>query len=178
MSGTSSSYFWQNRAPETAMSTMPSSSERNTTSRCSVDVELYRCTIACLAPAIASYVRSIRCSRAWVSTWMTTSSGMRFSSMSIRTKSKSVCDADGKPTSISLKPICTSSSNISSLRAGFIGSISAWLPSRRSTAHQRGAWVTRLSGHRRSGRSTRICSWNGRYLCTGIDDGCCALVSR
>ncbi|CAM5780656.1 hypothetical protein CPER28S_00642 [Cellulomonas persica] len=158
------------------MSTMPSSSERKTTSRCSVEVELYRCTIACLAPAIASYVRSIRCSRDCVSTWITTSSGIRPSSMSIRTKSKSVCDAAGKPTSISLKPMSTSSSNISSLRAGFIGSIRAWLPSRRSTAHQRGAFVMRASGHRRSGRSTLMISWNGRYLWIGMPDGCCGLV--
>ena len=54
------------------------------------------------APAIDSKVRSIRCSRDWVRTWMTTSSGIRSSSISIRTKSKSVCEADGKPTSISL----------------------------------------------------------------------------
>src|SRR5690625_7095543 len=75
-----------------------------------------------------------------------------------RTKSKSVCDAEGKPTSISLKPILTSSSNISSLRSTSIGSIRAWLPSRRSTAHQRGACVIRLVGHVRSGSSTLICS--------------------
>ena len=58
--------------------------------------------MACLAPRIDSKVRSIRASRAWVSTWMTTSSGIRSSSMSWRTKSKSVWLADGKPTSISL----------------------------------------------------------------------------
>ena len=58
--------------------------------------------MACFAPRIDSNVRSISCSRDWVRTWMTTSSGIRSSSMSIRTKSKSVCDADGKPTSISL----------------------------------------------------------------------------
>ena len=56
----------------------------------------------------------------------------------------------------------TSRSNIRLLRSGFIGSIRAWLPSRRSTAHQRGAWVMRLSGQVRSGRSTAICSWYGR----------------
>ncbi len=37
------------------------------------------------------------------------------------------------------------------LRSGLIGSMSAWLPSRRSTAHQRGAFVMRASGHVRSG---------------------------
>ena len=41
-------------------------------------------------------------SRAWVSTWMVTSSGIRSSSMRLRTKSKSVWLADGNPTSISL----------------------------------------------------------------------------
>ena len=58
--------------------------------------------MACVAPCSDSYVRSISSSRAWVSTWMTTSSGIRSSSMSMRTKSKSVCEAEGKPTSISL----------------------------------------------------------------------------
>ena len=43
-------------------------------------------------------------------TWMVTSSGMRFSSMSRRRKSYSVCEALGKPTSISLKPSLTSRS--------------------------------------------------------------------
>src|ERR1700692_1700656 len=70
-----------------------------------------------------------------------------------RTKSKSVCDAEGKPTSISLKPIATSVSNIRSLRSCPMGLIRAWLPSRRSTAHQIGAWVIVPLGHRRSARS-------------------------
>ena len=51
------------------------------------------------------------------------------------------------------------------LRAGSIGSISAWLPSRRSTEHQRGAFVSFLSGHVRSGSSRGT---NGRYLSKGI----------
>ncbi len=54
VSGISSSYFLQNRAPETAMSTTWSSSARNTTRRCSTEVELYRCTMARRAPAMAS----------------------------------------------------------------------------------------------------------------------------
>ena len=57
------------------------------------------------------------------------------------------------------------------LRSGLIGSMSAWLPSRRSTAHQRGAFVMRASGHVRSGRWTAICSWYGRYLWTGMPEG-------
>ena len=63
-------------------------------------------------------------SRHWVSTWMVTSSGMRSSSTSWRTKSKSVWLADGNPTSISLKPMATSVSNMRRLRTGSIGSIS------------------------------------------------------
>src|SRR5688572_20586363 len=66
----------------------------------------------------------------------------------------------------------TSMSNMMRLRSGLIGSMSAWLPSRRSTAHQRGAVVMRFDGQVRSGRSTANCSWYGRYRCTGIGDGC------
>ena len=94
-----------------------------------------RCTGArwrAARPAATSKVRSIRWSRACVSTWIVTSSGMRSSSISLRTKSNSICEAEGKPTSISLKPIATSISNMRILRAMSIGSISAWLPSRRS----------------------------------------------
>ncbi|SLA18983.1 Uncharacterised protein [Mycobacteroides abscessus subsp. abscessus] len=50
----------------------------------------------------------------------------------------------------------TSSSNMRRLRAGLIGSIRAWLPSRRSTAHHIGAAVITLSGQVRSG--IEICS--------------------
>ena len=49
------------------------------------------------------------------------SAGMRSSSTSRRTKSKSAFDAAGKPTSISLTPSRTSRSNIRCLRAGSIG---------------------------------------------------------
>ena len=38
-------------------------------------------------------------------------------------------------------------------RSGDIGSISAWLPSRRSVESQRGAWVIWFVGQVRSGRS-------------------------
>ena len=57
------------------------------------------------------------------------------------------------------------------LRSGLIGSMRAWLPSRRSTAHQRGASVMRFVGQVRSGRSTANCSWYGRYLWIGMADG-------
>ena len=40
------------------------------------------------------------------------------------------------------------------LRSGLIGSMSAWLPSRRSTAHHSGARSMALPGHVRSLRST------------------------
>src|SRR5690625_3640525 len=103
---------------------------------------------------------------------MVTSSGMRSSSMRARTKSWSVREAAGKPTSISLYPIATSISNIRSLRSEFMGSISAWLPSRRSTAHQRGARVIRREGQRRSGSSTSICCSKGGYLWVGMPEGC------
>ena len=48
------------------------------------------------------------------------------------------------------------------LRSGLIGSMSAWLPSRRSTAHHWGALVIFLVGQVRSGSSTRICWSKGR----------------
>src|SRR5690606_13756564 len=66
-------------------------------------------------------------------------------------------DADGKPISISLKPIATSLSNSSSFCSTDIGATSAWLPSRRSTLHQSGADSITRSGHVLS-RST-----SGRY---------------
>ncbi len=114
-------------------------------------------------------MRSIRSWRHWVSTWIVTSSGIRSSSISWRTKSKSGWLADGKPTSISLKPMATSASNMRRLRSGSIGSIRAWLPSRRSTEHHRGALVSLLSGHVRSGSSSGT---NGWYLSNGIVFGC------
>src|SRR5207302_8034078 len=59
----------------------------------------------------------------------------------------------------------TSVSNILSLRAGSIGSMSAWLPSRRSTLHQRGALVIRADGQVRSSRGA---GRNGWYFSSGI----------
>ena len=54
------------------------------------------------------------------------------------------------------------------LRAGDIGSISAWLPSRRSTAHHSGARLIRRSGQVRSGSETgSTSSWCGRYRWNG-----------
>lgn len=106
---------------------------------------------------------------------MVTSSGMRSPSMISRRKSKSVCDADGNPTSISLKPMSTNVVNIFILRTGSIGSISAWLPSRRSTEHQIGARSSTLFGQLRSRRPPLAdppCSGergrNGRYFSKGI----------
>src|SRR6201996_6596958 len=65
----------------------------------------------------------------------------------------------------------TSRSNMRRLRAGLIGSIRAWLPSRRSTAHHCGARSMTLSGQvRAGGRIASPSSANGRYRTTGIDD--------
>nr|VTO95999.1 hypothetical protein BIN_B_01282 [Mycobacterium riyadhense] len=60
------------------------------------------------------------------------------------------------------------------LRAGLIGSISAWLPSRRSTAHHRGARSITRSGQVRLGtRMGSTSSANGRYRLTGIAEPRC-----
>src|SRR5882762_3163259 len=119
------------------------------------------------APRSPSYVRSISSGRHWVRTWMVTSSGIRSSSIRWRRKSKSGRLALGKPTSISLKPMATTASNRRSLRAGSIGSMRAWLPSRRSTEHHRGALVIWRFGHSRSGRC-RGSGKNGLYFSNGI----------
>jgi hypothetical protein len=58
-----------------------------------------------LAPSSASKVRVISSGRHCTSTCSDTSSGTLPSSTHQRAKSKSVCEADGKPISISLKPI-------------------------------------------------------------------------
>ena len=60
---------------------------------------------------------------------------------------KSVSDAAGNPTSISLKPISTSALNILCFLPESIGSTRAWFPSRRSTLHQIGALVIVWLGH-------------------------------
>ncbi len=54
------------------------------------------------------------------------------------------------------------------LRGVFIGSISAWLPSRRSVDSHRGALVMTRDGHCRSGSAT---GGNGRYRWHGIPEG-------
>src|SRR5690348_13547213 len=120
--------------------------------------------ITLLAPTSDSNVRSIKSSRACTSTWSHTSSGARCSSISLRLKANSVFEADGNPTSISLKPHFNSVWKSSSFWLTFIGTASAWLPSRRSTLHQMGAWASTRSGHCRSGNSTGV---NGRYFGDG-----------
>ncbi|MCY1405242.1 hypothetical protein D9M71_204790 [compost metagenome] len=116
------------------------------------------------APRTASKVRVIRSSRAWVSTWMVTSSGIRLFSIRSRTKSKSVCEADGKATSISFRPTFTRVSKKRSFFAGSIGSISDWLPSRRSELHQIGTSVMVFDGQVRSGR---LIAGKARYFWDG-----------
>ena len=109
-------------------------------------------------------MRCIRSSRACTSTCTATSSGIRLRSISSRQKSKSVCEAEGNPTSISLNPQATSRSNKRSLRAVSIGSTSAWFPSRRSTLHHAGALSIVFEG--------QLLSWSrksatGRYFVLG-----------
>src|SRR5690606_29833707 len=68
-------------------------------------------------------------------------------------------------TSISLKPILTSCSNMRILRSMSMGSINAWLPSRRSTLHHTGGLESTASGHVRSVKRTGT---KGRYLLAGF----------
>ena len=117
------------------------------------------------APSSASTVRSMSSARAWHSTCTVTCSGTMPRSMIWRMKSKSGCEAAGNPTSISTKPTSSSNSYMRSFSSTFIGSISAWLPSRRSTLHQRGAAARARFGHCRSGNETGV---NGRYLAKGM----------
>src|SRR6478736_4759056 len=72
----------------------------------------------------------------------------------------------------------TNRSNMRRLRAGLIGSIKAWLPSRRSTAHHIGARSMTLSGQLRSNGTGTVpvaglppgtSSAKLRYRLTGID---------
>jgi len=161
VSGARSAQRFTSFAPFTAMALMPALSSLKTFSRCTTEVELYTCRIAFFTPLRDSKVRWISSGRACVSTCTVTSSGMRLSTTRLRTKSKSGCEAAGKPISISLKPTSTSRSNITFFCITDMGSISAWLPSRRSTLHQRGALVMTLSGQVRSGIAM---GRTGRYL--------------
>ena len=122
------------------------------------------------APRRHSYVRSISSGRHCVSTWIVTSSGIRSSSMSWRMKSKSgwrrrrEADLDLLEAHVEQDV-----PNMRRLRSGSIGSMSAWLPSRRSTQHHSGRLVD-ASGRARCGPCS--CSGrNGRYLPYGIGLG-------
>ena len=150
-----------NCAPSIAICLIASLLLLKVTRRWRGEVELYKCTIALGTPSRLSKVRRIKCSRAWTSTCKVTSAGMRFSSTSRRMKLNSVSLADGKPTSISLKPVATSNSKNSTFSSTFMGMASAWLPSRRSTLAQMGARSIIWSGHVRLGKW--ICG-KGRYL--------------
>src|SRR6185369_1618307 len=121
-------------------------------------------TIARRAPFNDSIVRRISSSRACVITMSVTSSGTSFCSLRSRTVWKSVSDADGKPTSISLSPTATSVLKRRFLVSRLIGSNSAWLPSRRSVLHHTGTVVSWRLGHWRSGKSM---AGNGRYFWEG-----------
>ena len=63
--------------------------------------------------------------------------------------------------------MATTASNMRRLRSGSIGSMRAWLPSRRSTLHHSGAFVIWRFGHFRSGRC-RGSGRNGWYFSNGI----------
>src|SRR5699024_377085 len=106
--------------------------------------------MAFFAPAKDSTVRSLSSGPDWVRPMIVTSSGIWSFSISKRTKSKAVCDAEGKPTSISLKPVRMKRSKKRSFCSGFMGSMSAWLPSRKSVLIQMGALVMVLEGQVRS----------------------------
>ena len=74
--------------------------------------------------------------------------------MSLRTKLKSVSEAEGKATSISLKPMAHSVWNMRSFFSPFMGSKSDWLPSRRSVLIHTGGWLMTWSGQVRSFKPT------------------------
>ena len=88
--------------PAVASSFVAALSLRKTTSRNIGDVALYMWMVARGTPTTLWIVRSMRSVRAWVRTEIVTSSGTAPPSTIERTKSKSVWDAAGKPTSISL----------------------------------------------------------------------------
>ena len=105
------------------------------------------------APRRDSMVRRMSSSRACVMTMSVTSSGTSFCSMRSRTVWKSVSEADGNPTSISLRPTAHRVLNSRFLVSRLMGSNSAWLPSRRSVLHHTGTCVSWRVGHCRLGRS-------------------------
>jgi len=92
---------------------------------------------------------------------MVVSSGMWLPSIRVRTKSKSVCEAAGNEASISFTPTATRVFQKRSFFTASIGSISDWLPSRRSELHQIGAVVMVFDGQVRSGISM---VGNARYF--------------
>ena len=138
----SSASFFRRAAPSTAIFRISSLDFLKTCSLWLTDVELYTWMIARGAPFTASKVFLIMCSLAWVRTWMVTSSGIRFCSMRARRNSYSVSEAAGKPTSISLNPILTNNLKNAIFCSRLMGITNAWLPSRRSTLHQIGAFST------------------------------------
>jgi len=136
----------------------------NTTRRHTGAVAQYTCTMARRAPRRLSTVRRISSSRACVNAMMVTSSGISFCSMRSRNVWKSVSEADGNPTSISLIPTAHSVLNNRFLVSRLMGSNSAWLPSRRSVLHHTGTLSSLREGHWRLGRST---AGYGRYFFEG-----------
>jgi hypothetical protein len=82
------------------------------------------------------------------------------------TKSKSVCDGGGKADlDLLVAELHQQHRTCVILRSASIGSISDWLPSRRSTEHQTGGAVIVRSGQVRSFRPT---IGKGRYFAAGF----------
>jgi hypothetical protein len=156
-------------APRTAMAMISSFDFPNTTRRWAGEVLLYKWITQRREPTSEVTVRSIKSSRACTSTCTVTSFGTWFSSMRRRLNANSVFDAAGKPISISLNPQLVSAWNILSFCSTFIGSCRAWLPSRKSTEHQIGAWVSTRPGHCRSAMGT---GGKGRYFDEGLENMC------
>ena len=121
------------------------------------------------APTSDSKVRSISSSRHCTSTWIVDVVGdqllvddqaleVEVGLRGRREADLDLLEADRRPAS-GTAPACAPES---------MGSIRAWLPSRRSTLAQRGARVNWRSGQVRSGRTRGTCE---RYLSNGMGDG-------
>ncbi|KAH3670585.1 hypothetical protein OGAPHI_001100 [Ogataea philodendri] len=117
----------------------------NTTLRKQSEVAKYRWIVARLAPVRDSIVRLISSGRHGERTWIDTSSGAV--STQNRVKSKSICEAEGNATSISLNPISTSFLKYTFFSSTDMGSGRDWFPSLRSVESQRGGFSNVLSGH-------------------------------
>jgi hypothetical protein len=114
---------------------------------------IYKLMVACFAPVTLSTVRLMNSLRQGDKTCSHTSSGTAFGvSTNRRVKLNSVSEAPGNATSISLNPILTRRLKYVHFCSTVMGWARLWLPSRRSVANQRGAFVIFLDGHVRSSK--------------------------